>query len=217
MWPWLPWFLVLGWVSAQDLPDLPFHFEVEDPEVGLLQPLASEELSNFSLWDAGIDAVWLELQIQKPPTTSAQTQALLTLTENGQVVFRLQLSKAEQSTVQHGEEALLTLGSSGLPSLCTLKLHISHKVDLSIDEQPVASVQLAELSKLQLHLGKALRDDEVEFQGHIFQVKSLRTLWHFTCSDRMVALPCVPTRHPGPSFAPKPCRCCSVPWPPAVA
>lgn len=171
MWPWLPWFLVLGWVSAQDLPDLPFHFEVEDPEVGLLQPLTSEELSNFSLWDAGIDAVWLELQIQKPPTTSAQTQALLTLTENGQVVFRLQLSKAEQSTVQHGEEALLTLGSSGLPSLCTLKLHISHKVDLSIDEQPVASVQLAELSKLQLHLGKALRDDEVEFQGHIFQVK----------------------------------------------
>ena len=40
-------------------------------------------------------------------------------------------SEAEQSTVQHGEEALLTLGSSGLSSLCTLKLHISHKVGLA--------------------------------------------------------------------------------------
>eukprot|EP00435_Cladocopium_sp_Y103_P020157 s2092_g4.t3 len=171
MWRWL---LVLGCV-AQDI--LPFYFEVEDPGVGLLQPLASEELSNFSLWDAGIDAVWLELQIQKPPKASAETpQALLALTENGRGVFRLQLSQAEQSTVQSGEEALLTLGSSGLPSLCTLKLSITNQVDLSINEQLVASVQLrAELPKLQLHLGKALRDDEVDFQGHIFQVKLWRS------------------------------------------
>eukprot|EP00434_Breviolum_minutum_P039314 symbB.v1.2.034909.t1/scaffold4586.1/size37666/3 len=180
-------FLLLRCVGTQDLE--PFYLEVEDKDVGLLQPLAIdvEPLSNLLNSTGGIEDVRLEVEMRMPLAKTFARQAVLALTQNGQSVLRVLWSSQEESKIEQlGDKVLLILGSPplALAAFCKLHLDISswRKVDVSVDENKLASLQLitSKASNLLLHIGKAMQAEDVEFSGHFFQaVPSLSWLHHF--------------------------------------